>query len=283
MCCIQEGRKKKKKTPVPTEKKESIEHIFANREVPNPLLVQGHVATAAVPPKVREFYVKWFGRSYMHAEWLTEARLVEMGFKKKMRNYLEKRQNDISGIEESELGVFFPQEYLEVDRVIASQPPRPAEPDGSGAAPQTYLVKWRQLAYTEATWETAEDIGNDEKIREFERVNVPPAPERIDQTGRQYKWEQLDDSVAFRNENKLRAYQLEGLNWLLYCWHERRGCVLADEMGLGKTIQAVTFCNQVRAVRFVSCACARVRLHANKQRVARTHSCGRGMAWARSW
>ena len=35
----------------------------------------------------------------------------------------------------------------------------------------------------------------------------------------------------------LRGYQLEGINWLLACWHARRSAILADEMGLGKTCQ----------------------------------------------
>ena len=33
------------------------------------------------------------------------------------------------------------------------------------------------------------------------------------------------------------APQLEGINWLLACWHARRSTILADEMGLGKTCQ----------------------------------------------
>jgi chromodomain-helicase-DNA-binding protein 7 len=33
----------------------------------------------------------------------------------------------------------------------------------------------------------------------------------------------------------------EGLNWLIYCWYNRRGSILADEMGLGKTVQSISF------------------------------------------
>ena len=38
----------------------------------------------------------------------------------------------------------------------------------------------------------------------------------------------------------LRSYQLDGLNWILRCYYQRRSCILADEMGLGKTVQVVT-------------------------------------------
>ena len=57
--------------------------------------------------------------------------------------------------------------------------------------------------------------------------------------GRIVPKEDEDDSanVGFR----LRNYQLEGVNWLLFNWWNRRSCILADEMGLGKTIQSVGF------------------------------------------
>lgn len=39
----------------------------------------------------------------------------------------------------------------------------------------------------------------------------------------------------------MRSYQLEGLNWLNYCWYNKQNSILADEMGLGKTVQSVVF------------------------------------------
>jgi SNF2 family DNA or RNA helicase len=35
----------------------------------------------------------------------------------------------------------------------------------------------------------------------------------------------------FLQGGTLHPYQLEGLNWLLYCWHEKKNALLADEMG----------------------------------------------------
>lgn len=49
----------------------------------------------------------------------------------------------------------------------------------------------------------------------------------------------------FLNNNQLRDYQLEGVNWLLFNWYNRRNCILADEMGLGKTVQSITFLQKV--------------------------------------
>jgi len=38
---------------------------------------------------------------------------------------------------------------------------------------------------------------------------------------------------------KLMDYQMEGMNWLLYNFHQKKNVILADEMGLGKTVQIV--------------------------------------------
>lgn len=40
----------------------------------------------------------------------------------------------------------------------------------------------------------------------------------------------------FRFGQKMKDYQISGLNWMLRAWQDNRNVVLADEMGLGKTI-----------------------------------------------
>ena len=58
-----------------------------------------------------------------------------------------------------------------------------------------------------------------------------PPPESY----RQYK-----DSMPLKNGVVLREYQIEGVNWLIFSWYQRRNCILADEMGLGKTLQVAS-------------------------------------------
>ncbi|KAG7355569.1 SNF2/helicase domain containing protein [Nitzschia inconspicua] len=45
----------------------------------------------------------------------------------------------------------------------------------------------------------------------------------------------------YKNNNKLRDYQVEGVNWLASTFYRKTGCILADEMGLGKTVQIVCY------------------------------------------
>ncbi|KAM4547924.1 chromodomain-helicase-DNA-binding protein 1-like isoform 2-T2 [Odontesthes bonariensis] len=39
---------------------------------------------------------------------------------------------------------------------------------------------------------------------------------------------------------QLRAYQLDGVQWLTQCLNNQQGCILGDEMGLGKTCQTIS-------------------------------------------
>jgi hypothetical protein len=48
----------------------------------------------------------------------------------------------------------------------------------------------------------------------------------------------------------LYAYQLAGLNFLIYSWIKGRNTILADEMGLGKTIQVRTSLSPARTALF---------------------------------
>ncbi|CAH8678580.1 unnamed protein product [Schistosoma rodhaini] len=110
-----------------------------------------------------------------------------------------------------------------------------------------YLVKWRSLAYEDATWELSQDV-DPTKVKEFYKRRYPPRNPFIPRDNN-YKiirpdpstWKPIDSNTVYKNNNKLRDYQVEGVNWLTFCWYHHRNCILADEMGLGKTVQSVTF------------------------------------------
>lgn len=55
-----------------------------------------------------------------------------------------------------------------------------------------------------------------------------------------------EKSPTFKGSRTLREYQVEGLNWMISCYKQRRSCILADEMGLGKTVQIVSTLEHLR-------------------------------------
>lgn len=126
-----------------------------------------------------------------------------------------------------------------------------------------YVVKWKSLPFAEMTWEYWRDIKTDavEQAEDFWLRQKPPDEETIRKNNRPHphirEFRKMQESPAFGLSNRerpvadlgqkkeeeneetnpgfrLRSYQLEGVNWLLFNWWNKRSCILADEMGLGK-------------------------------------------------
>ncbi|OAD00786.1 hypothetical protein MUCCIDRAFT_10946, partial [Mucor lusitanicus CBS 277.49] len=112
-----------------------------------------------------------------------------------------------------------------------------------------YLVKWNGQFYDACTWESEEDVQQMDmsKIADYQRNRIipqeklPNPPRRPDYT----QFVKYQAGAKYKFGNELREYQLEGLNWIRFCYYNYRSCILADEMGLGKTVQSVAFLNDV--------------------------------------
>uniref|UniRef100_A0A8D0DU56 Chromodomain helicase DNA binding protein 7 n=1 Tax=Salvator merianae TaxID=96440 RepID=A0A8D0DU56_SALMN len=134
----------------------------------------------------------------------------------------------------------FNPDYVEVDRIMDISYSK----DDNGEPVTHYLVKWCSLPYEDSTWELKQDI-DQAKIEEFEKLmSREPQTERVERPPAD-DWKKSETSREYKNNNKLREYQLEGVNWLLFNWYNMRNCILADEMGLGKTIQSITFLYEI--------------------------------------
>ena len=112
------------------------------------------------------------------------------------------------------------------------------------------LIKWQSLSYDQATWthiDLANELDKDRVDLFYARRFVPDIKKKSVSFKRPDidDWEQLTESPRYKDGNTLRSYQLEGLNWLLYCYHNNQNSILADEMGLGKTVQSTSFINHL--------------------------------------
>ncbi|XP_035007174.2 chromodomain-helicase-DNA-binding protein 6 isoform X1 [Hippoglossus stenolepis] len=191
--------------------------------------------------ETEEFYVKYRNFSYLHCKWATLEELEkDPRIHQKIKRFRTKQAQMKHLFTEPDEDIFNP-DYVEVDRVLEVAVTTDTE---TGEEVTHYLVKWCSLSYEEATWELQEDL-DPEKIKEFEHIQKLPADLRHMERPSPEKWHKLDNSRDYRNGNQLREYQLEGMNWLLFNWYNRKNCILADEMGLGKTIQSITFLYEI--------------------------------------
>ena len=231
-----------------TDSKEASEKGDAEKEEATVKAMPAAKEEKAAPQKpkkpartidVEEFLVKFKNFSYLHCQWLTEEEL-HRGDKRiagKIRRYEQKRSKSANLLEFCEEEPYNP-DYVEVDRVLDESL---IKDDVTGVTTAHYLVKWRSLPYEDCTWELQKDV-DPIKIADFKRWREPPDEDYYEkQRPKKTLWKKWDESPAYKNGNKLRPYQLEGVNWLLFSWYNWRNCLLADEMGLGKTIQSLAW------------------------------------------
>lgn len=191
---------------------------------------------------------------------------------------LQKREEEENKLKESGLGADAAHVHLQRPGLLDNLPKvtdaeEPWDPEDN----VRYVVKWKGLQYSEITWEYWRDIKRDavDKAEDFWFRQKAPTPAEVNkivsrphphvrdfrklaaspefaQSKRPRPVADLGDDFKLNKEEeengkafKLRSYQLEGVNWLLFNWFNKRSCILADEMGLGKTIQTLGFLHQL--------------------------------------
>jgi chromodomain-helicase-DNA-binding protein 7 len=208
--------------------------------------------------EVEEFYVKYKNLSYLHCEWRSRDELFvsDKRIDQKIKRFkLKKAQqaqiydwdnpdNDNTGYNNDYDELFNP-DYILIDRILDEY--EMDDPQKPGEKLHYYLIKWKALPYDESSWELEQDVTNKKKIERFRLINtlVPEIHTKYVPKPKTDRWMQMSESRSYKNGNKLREYQLEGINWLTFCWLNGRNCILADEMGLGKTVQSITFLQEV--------------------------------------
>ena len=190
-----------------------------------------------------KYYVKFQDKAYIHCQWLTEDKIEELEggeaalkrFKNRSKKYYLSSSMSIDNLllfEDSEINPA----WFQIDRIIDD---RGDEKKGD----VEYRVKWQSLDYNESTWEKKEDIKDKKKIDEYyarlDHSNPTHIPTRWKRPNPD-SFKPIEEPPAAANGDTLRDYQLDGLNWLRYCWYNKMNNILADEMGLGKTAQIVS-------------------------------------------
>ncbi|KAI8854416.1 SNF2 family N-terminal domain-containing protein [Chytridium lagenaria] len=187
-----------------------------------------------------EILIKYKNMSFIHTEWVPRS-VVEANRHGKMRlqRFLSKQPWEYQYNDDEPFNPLF----VKVDRIID---------EGENEDGIFYLVKWGQQTYDLCTWEPRELIErvDPDKIQEFHKRRLfnPAKQASLNTVGKRpssKEWRVMEESPVYKNDNQLRSYQLEGLNWLLYCWYNNQNSILADEMGLGKTVQSTVFLDYI--------------------------------------
>jgi chromodomain-helicase-DNA-binding protein 7 len=193
-------------------------------------------------PSNEIYFVKWSNKSYIHCSWLPVDDVLstpggESALKKFKRRSSDEELSSSSSI--PSLLTIASEElnsnWFQVDRVIAFE-------NGQ------YLVKWKSLPYDQASWENEADIPDKGAVGRMHARRQRSNPTVIDGSIRALDrrcFEPIVDAIHDSFGNTLRHYQLQGVNWLRFCWFCRRNSILADEMGLGKTVQIVATLNDI--------------------------------------
>lgn len=207
-----------KRVPEPEDSDSSVEYVEEEEDAIEKLLKYDEEKDS--------YYVKFRHQSYLHCDWVPKEEIVST----KVGAIKVKRFKPAE--------VPFDPEFLKVDRVIHE------DYDGE----KIFLVKWCKQPYELATFETAENVtkceGFEEELRKYrDRKKMRNMRVSVDWRPPREALIKYEESPVFKGGNKLRAYQLEGLNWLLNRWYFKQSCIMADEMGLGKTVQSVSFVN----------------------------------------
>lgn len=206
-----------------------------------------------------EYLVKWAGRSHFHDVWMSGAWVFGVA-PGAMRHAFQKR--DSSTYPKMDKAAAIEEEWLLAD-VILNVKYRTRAHTATKAEDlkriddiTSIFVKFQGLSYEEVVWDEPpqRDSGAaweafvaayDEYLNGKYFVTVPDYKmrERIGlyRTLDFGKDCELKNQPAQLKEGKLMEYQMEGVNFLLYSFHQQQNVILADEMGLGKTVQIVAF------------------------------------------
>ena len=201
---------------------------------------------APLPPLL--YCVKWEGCSHRRRSWETAGGVIDAKGKYKLNNFQRAYRADPDACQEG-----FHQQFLQIDRVIDERdaedeeddndspdsPDSPAKDSESESPPKVeYLVKWRGLNYSDATWESADWLTSAEDAEELKKFRTrnsikdkraihAAAAERAKSGG---KPPAKPKPPGFKNGMTLRDYQVTSFEWMIGNYRRRTNVILGDEM-----------------------------------------------------
>ena len=182
------------------------------RETPPPD-IQAILTDKQDPDGKRWYFVKFTKKSYAKCDWVSADDIEACKNSEQLLTSYNKRTTGLPP------DSCFNPHYLEPEKIIGSR-------FNNIRTETEYLVKWRDLPSEEATWETAEELGNSRMIEEFcQRNRVPECGKRRSNT---QEWIE----ITHENAPDLNDDQIAGANALLSMWCANQ-CVIIEHCDKG--------------------------------------------------
>ena len=217
-------------------------------------------STDQVSEDDKEYLVKWKNMSYFKTSWMpgawvwgiTSASTRKAFAKRDNGNNLPKmRSEDAIPEDYLRVDIVLDVEYTNVVKVYVEKVDMARIKEVRKA-----LVKFKGLTYEDAVWDEPPAKEDTERWDDFKTayedwvlgryVHLPQA-HNLGTHLSKVRAQNFESKIMMRAQPEnltggtLMDYQMEGLNWIYYRWHQRQNAILADEMGLGKTIQVISF------------------------------------------
>ncbi|KAF8847695.1 hypothetical protein BDZ45DRAFT_681726 [Acephala macrosclerotiorum] len=209
----------------------------------------------------REYLVKWEDQSYFKCTWKpgswvwgTTAAVMRKAFFKR-----DEGTNTLPKWTEEEA---IPEEFLRIEIVLDVEYDAEFEPESEDVDKaainmvERVYVKFQGLSYDEVAWEDPPNPDDADRWSNFVaayneyvvgKYFRSPSAATMKERAETFRSLNFGKKIELKKQpsaltgGDMMQYQMEGLNWLLYNFHQKKNVILADEMGLGKTIQIISF------------------------------------------
>ncbi|ETS74543.1 hypothetical protein PFICI_13027 [Pestalotiopsis fici W106-1] len=206
----------------------------------------------------KEYLVKWQKTSHFHDTWMPGAWIFGVASAPMRIAFLKREESMLPKMTFKEA---VDEEWLLPDVILNLKYTRNASNSSKAkdlariSDVKEIFVKFQGLSYTEVVWDKPPSKDSGAPYAAFQAaysdyiegvyfpyVSDQKMAERVKQfRGLDFKRHcELHEQPDSLKRGKLMAYQLEGVNWMLFNFHQSLNIILADEMGLGKTVQVVS-------------------------------------------
>ncbi|RKF75151.1 Chromatin remodeling factor mit1 [Golovinomyces cichoracearum] len=207
----------------------------------------------------KEYLIKWTEKSYFECNWMPGSWVWGVTTPA-MRKSFYRRDDGINMYPIWNFEDAVPEEFLRIEivfdvRYVKGFIPKSEKSDNAAIDMITSVfVKFQGLSYEDASWVEPPKSDNFDRYQNYVsayneylagKYFKQSSTASMEQRLKSFRKLKFSKKIEFKEKpsgltgGQMMPYQMEGLNWLLYNFYQKKNVILADEMGLGKTIQII--------------------------------------------